>query len=129
MKTSPEQTKILEKKENGIGRISFPEKCVENDVLLDFLKLRALKIDFFSDQALRGFQLRLLKTELKKARENKANLDTMADMSRSELYCALKENCSVLWPSTNAYISREIDEQKLRLNAKLKTLAERQTGL
>ena len=102
-----EHTKNLEKRENGNGRIIFSEKFVENDVIPDFLKLSVPKKDVFSDQAVRGFQLRLLKTEQNKARENKANLDARSDSSRSEL-CQALQNCSNLWPSKYAYISGKL---------------------
>ena len=102
-----ERSKNLEKRENRNGRIYFLEKCVENDVIPDFPKFRVQKNDNFFDQAVRGFQIKLLKTELNKARDNKANLDARADSSRSELCQALK-NCSVLWPSTSAYLSGKL---------------------
>ena len=106
------------------GKIKFLEKCVENEVIPNFLKFCVPKIDNFSDQAVRGFQLRLLKTELNKARENKANLDARADSSKSELFQDLNENllCSVAF-NISLSIRKNRLEHKQRLDAKLKKLS------
>ena len=78
-----ENTKILEKREKGNDSIFFRQICVENHVISKFRKIFVPK----KDQAVRGFQLRLLKTETKQ--EIKANLHARADMSRNEQCWAL----------------------------------------
>ena len=77
--------KNLEIREDGKGRIYILEKSVESDIIPGFLKVGVPKNDAFRNQAVRGFQLRLLKTELSKARENQTKVDARADSIRSEL--------------------------------------------
>ena len=47
-------------RENENGRIYILAKCVENDVIPDFLKFFFLKTDVFSDQVVRVFHIRSL---------------------------------------------------------------------
>ena len=79
------------------------------------------------DQAVRGFQLRPLKTELNKARENKANLDARADSIRSKLCQTMHEKMlSSVAFNIRLSIRKVRLERKLRLDAKLKKLSVRQ---
>ena len=54
--------------------MDMEEKSVKNDVIPEFLKFLDSKNSVFSDQALRGFQFRLVKTELKKSKKTKRTL-------------------------------------------------------
>ena len=57
--------------------------CVNNDLLPDFLKFRVPNTEVFSEQAVKTFQLRLLKDELTK--NNILQLHKKVDESRSEI--------------------------------------------
>ena len=121
-----DHTKNLEKRENGNGRICFLEKCVDNDVIIDFSNFRAPKNDVFPDQAVRGFKFRLLKAELNKARENKAKLDARVRSCRSELCQELNEKF-IGSVALNICLSiRKIRLEHKKMNAKLKKLSVRQ---
>ena len=90
----------------------------------DFWKFRVPRKYVFSHQAARGFQFRLLKTELNKAKENKVNLDARADSSRSDLWQALKEKLLGYVAFTIPLSIRKIRlEHKLGLDAKFKKLS------
>ena len=50
-------------------RIEFLKQCLNNDIISDFLRFRAPKIEIFTEQAVHSFQLKLLEQEINRRRK------------------------------------------------------------
>ena len=108
-------------------RIEFLEQCLNNDIIPDFLRFRAPKNEFFSEQAVLSFQLRLLKQKINSAEKGRKVFKEKLEIDRSNL----RENVKPEWmPSVVSCIKREMRNHSAmfqnRLNGKLDKLSERQ---
>ena len=122
-----EHAKCLEKLVNANLRVFFLERCLNNNLIPDFLKFRVPKTSVFSEPAVHSFQLRLLKEELRHARENLENVKDKVANSRRELL----ENLDRMWLLPVAFnlctkYRSLIAEHKLKMLSKLEKLSHRQ---
>ena len=67
------------------------KKCVDNDLTADFLITRVPNKIVFSEQAIKTFQRRLLKDELRKAKHSAIDHCQKTENKRSELRSFFKQ--------------------------------------
>ena len=108
-------------------RIEFLKQCLSNDIIPDFLRFGAPKNDFFSEQAVHSFQLKLLKQEINRAEKDRKVFKEKLETDRSNFRENVKPE---LMPSVVSCIKLEMRNHSAmvqsRLNGKLDNLSERQ---
>ena len=108
-------------------RIKFLKKCLDNDIIPDFLRIRVSDNGVFSDQAVQSFQLRLLKSELNQANADRAKASGNVVKAREVVRRGIDEKW---WPSVIFYLNRQarcsVNNLMGRHKRKLEKLSERQ---
>ena len=108
-------------------RIKFQIKCLDNDIIPDFLRFRVPDNGVFSDQAVHSFQLRLLRSELSQANADRAKASGNLVKAREVVRRGIDE---MWWPSVIFYLNRQarcsVNNLISRHKRKLEKLSERQ---
>ena len=96
-------------------RIKFQKKCLDNDIISDFLQFRVPDNGVISDEAVHSFQLRLLRSEISQANADRAKAREVVRRGIDEkwwpsiiFYLNLQARCSV-----NNLISRQKKNLKI----------------
>ena len=108
-------------------RIKFLRKCLDNDIIPDFLRFRVPDNGVFSDQAVHSFQLRLLRSEISHAKADRAKASFNLVKAREVVRRGIDEKW---WPSVTFYLNRQtlcsVNNLISRHKRKLEKLSERQ---
>ena len=97
---------IFEKVEVSVHRLKFLRKCLKNDLLQDILKFRVPENGVFSDQAVHTFQLKLLRTKISRANEDRKRYEEMLMKARSLVQKEIDEQC---WASIFRFVRRQFE--------------------
>ena len=121
------QLNLLKKVQVSVHRLKFLRKCLKNDLIPDFLKLRVPRTGFFLDQDVHNFQLKLLRTETFRPNENRKRYEEMLMKARSLVQKEIDEQW---WASIFRFVKRQV-EASLKTTSdnhrkKLEKLPERQ---
>ena len=98
----------------SIHRLKFLKKCLKNDLIPDFLKFRVPENGVFSDQTVHNFQLKLLRTEISRANEDRKRYEEMLMKAKSLVQKQIDEQW---WASIFRFVRRQVE-------ASLKTTSE-----
>ena len=108
-------------------RIKFLRKCLDNDIIPNFLRFRVPDNGVFSDQVVHSFQLRLLISELSQANADRAKASGNLVKAREVVRRGIDEK---RWPSVIFYLNRQarcsFNNLISRHKRKLEKLSERQ---
>ena len=95
---------------NRHQRNKFLRICLENDIILDFLRFRVPENRVFSNQAVHSFQTKLLRTEKNKARRDEKNVEVKLERAGGAVQRGVDGK---FWPSVINYLShRDKDKQQ-----------------
>ena len=109
-------------------RIEFLRKCLDNDIITDFLRLRVpINGVFFSDQAVHSFRLRLLRSVISQANLDRAKASGNLAKAREVVRRGIDEKW---WLSVIFYLNLQascsVNNLISRHKRNLKKLSERQ---
>ena len=108
-------------------RVIILRVCLENDIIPNFLRIRAPENGVFLNQAVHNSQTKLLRTEINKARTDEKNVEIKLERARGAVQSGLDE---MFWPSVIEYLSlrgqRQTTIVKETHQKKLMQLSERQ---
>ena len=118
--------KHFNKLNSSFLRIIFLRKCLDNDIIPDFLRFRVPDNGVFSDQAVHSFQLRLLRSEISQSNAVRAKASDYLVKAREVVRRGIDENW---WPSVIFYLNRQaspsVNYLIIRHKRKLEKLSER----
>ena len=122
--------KHFNKFKSSFLRIKFLRKCLDNDIIPDFLRFRVPDNGIFSDQAVHSFQLRLLRSELSQANADRAKASVNLVKAKEVVRRGIDEKW---WPSVIFYLNRQarcsVNNLISRRKRKPEKLSERQNRL
>ena len=107
-------------------RIKFLKKCLDNDIIPDFLRFCVPDNGVFSDRAVHSFQLRLLRSEISQANADRAKASGNLAKAREVVRRGINEKW---WPSVKLHRNLQARCSGINLisrQKKLENLAERQ---
>ena len=108
-------------------RIKFLRKCLDNDIIPDFLRFRVPDNGVFLAEAVHSFQQRLIRSELSQASADRAKASGNLVKAREVVRRGIDKKW---WPSVIFYLNRHarcsVNNLKSRHKRKLEKLSERQ---